>query len=448
MKKTVFLFSLIALMSLSCDKHLDIKPQQAISTEVALSTEQGVKTALVGVYELLAAAPTFTGDVLLNSELLIDAENLYWTGFSNDLSQIFDKKITVNNFAVEFFWTNAYRIINQTNSILAALEAVKETERPAVAAEARFLRGMVYFNLINLFAKSWGDGDPTANPGVPIVTSPVEQNLKNPVIPRNTAAEVYALILEDLTFAKENLPPQNGVFPTAAAAGALLSRVYLMQEKYDLAAAEADQVIESGQYQLLPDPAQIFNPSENTPEDIFAIQVTSQDFFNRLSFFYTGVAEGGQGFIGITEEHLAKYDSTDKRGALFYEDQQNNIIRTEKWRVNSSRDGNVTQIRLAEMYLTRAEGRFRTGDISGATADINIIRKRAGLGEINASEIKLENILNERFLELAFEGHLYRDVKRNRKNVGMIPSTNPRFIYPIPQRELDVNAALVQNEGY
>lgn len=448
MKKIIFLFTLIIFSFAACDDKLDIKPQQAISTEVALSTEQGIKTALIGTYELLAAAPTVTGDVLLNSELLIDAENLYWTGFSEDLSQILDKKIVVSNYAVEFFWVNAYRIVNQANSILNALDAVNETDRQAVAAEARFLRGMVYFNLVNMFARSWGDGSPTANPGVPIVTLPAAQTLTNPVIPRNTVAEVYSFIIEDFSFAKESLPSENTVFATSAAAGALLSRVYLMQEKHDLAAAEADQVIESGQYQLLPDFEQVFNQSENTPEDIFAIQVTSQDFFNRLSSFYTGEWEGGQGFIGITEEHLAKYDSTDKRGALFYIDQQNGIRRTGKWRVNSSRDGNVTQIRLAEMYLTRAEGRFRTGDISGATADLNIIRNRAGLGEIGSSEINLETILNERFLELAFEGHLYRDTKRTRKNVGSIPYDDPRFIYPIPQREMDINPALVQNDGY
>jgi hypothetical protein len=181
-------------------------------------------------------------------------------------------------------------------------------------------------------------------------------------------------------------------------------------------------------------------------EDIFTIQITPQDGRNRMSFFYSGELEGGGGFIGITDEHLTKYETGDLRANLFYLDQQSNTRRTSKWKVNVTKDGNVTTIRLAEMYITRAECRFRTNDETGALEDVNIIRSRAGLASL--SDIDLENILKERFLELVFEGHQFRDTKRNRKKFGDLPFDDPRMVYPIPQREIDVNGALMQNEGY
>jgi hypothetical protein len=425
---------------MACDDNLDIEPQQAISTEVALSNNGGVKTALIGAYELKISHPRFDGNEVLNSELLIDADNIFWTGFIAELTQILNKSIPVNTHTVEGFWIDSYRLINQTNSIIKALEVVDENDRNAVEAEARFLRGIVYFDLVNLFAKTWGDGNPGTNLGVPIVNTPSEQSLVNPFIPRNSVEEVYQFVIEDLLFAAENLPDQNGIFATSYAARAVLSRVYLMQERFALAAAEADQVIESGAFTLLTEPSKIYNASENTSEDIFSLQYTAQNFLNINSFFYSD-------FIGITDEHIAKYEAEDIRSTLFYLDPQSGTRRTSKWLANTN-DGNVSLIRLAEMYLTRSECRFRNGDIEGAASDLNVIRVRAGLPELMPSEINLEVILKERFLELVFEGHQFRDVKRSRQPVGDLSFDDPRLIYPIPQREMDVNPALVQNEGY
>jgi hypothetical protein len=451
MKNLPVLLVFSILSFIACDDNLDIEPQQAISTEVALSSEQGIKTALIGTYELLINRPISTflnGDEILNSELLIDVDNLIWTGFFAELTQIFNKSIAVNNAPVEFYWINSYRIINQTNSILDAISIVKEDDRPKIEAEARFIRAMVYFDLINLFAKSWGDGNPSMNLGVPIVDTPSEQSLVNPFIPRNTVADVYQFIVDDLLFATANLEDENGVFATSYAAKAVLSRVYLMQEQYDLATDEVDDVIKSGVFFLLPEVADVFNSSRNTIEDIFSLQYTANEGVNVPSFLYSGVIEGGGGFIGIRDEHIAKYSDEDKRNTLFYIDQQNAIRRTAKWKPIISNDGNVSLIRLAEMYLTRSECRFRNGDVDGAVSDLNVIRVRAGLPELGASEINLEVILKERFLELVFEGHQFRDVKRNRQPVGDLPFDDPSLIYPIPQREMDVNPALVQNEGY
>ena len=197
MKNITVLFVFLILCIIACDDNLDIEPQQAISTDIALSNEQGIKTALIGTYGLLISSTTFDGNEVLNSELLIDDDNLFWTGFIADLTQILNKRIPVSTHTVEGYWINAYRIINQTNSIISAIEVVNESDRNAVEAETRFLRGMMYFDLVNLFAKSWGDCNPSTNLGIPIVDTPSEQSLANPIVPLNTVEEVYQFILKD-----------------------------------------------------------------------------------------------------------------------------------------------------------------------------------------------------------------------------------------------------------
>ena len=106
------------------------------------------------------------------------------------------------------------------------------------------------------------------------------------------------------------------------------------------------------------------------------------------------------------------------------------------------------------MYLTRAEANFRAGTSTGAAplADINLIRARAALAPLTTAQLTLTSILKERRLELAFEGTLIHDLKRNRLSTqfGTTVFTwdSPKLIYPIPYREIQANKALIQNAGY
>lgn len=445
-KLKIYSLLLSLLVIVACDDKLDIEPEQSISSEVALSTEKGVQTALRGAYDLLSDDNVWGGGQSI-SELFGETNEQIFTGTFGDLEQVFQKNIQVQNWAARLTWTESYQAINQTNNILAALSIVDAVDQAQIEAEARFIRGVLYFELVNLYGKTYVDGDPNGNMGVPIVTTPTTEINESLQIPRSSVAEVYDLLIEDLTFARDNLPETNTVFATSYAASGVLSRVYLMQEKFDLAAAEADRVINSGLFILLPDYSSVFTQGSNTPEDIFTIEVTSQDGANFFITFYAGENAGGRGDIAITDEHVARYEAGDIRSEFFYLDGIG-VRRTSKWRANANQDGNINILRLAEMYLTRAECRFRLGDLDGATMDINLIRERAGLAPLTNNDLSLETILQERSLELAFEGHLYRDTKRNRKNIGDIAFDDNRMVYPIPQRELDVNANLVQNPGY
>jgi hypothetical protein len=163
-----------------------------------------------------------------------------------------------------------------------------------------------------------------------------------------------------------------------------------------------------------------------------------------MNLFYAPDEFGGRGDITILQPHLDLYEAGDERATLFFAD-ANGIQRTGKW---IEIFGNVNIVRLAEMYLTRAEANFREGTAVGDTPlnDVNTIRDRAELPPLTA--VDLDAILLERKLELAFEGHLLHDLKRTQQPVGGLVFDAPELVYPIPQREIDVNDNLQQNEGY
>lgn len=438
----------------SCTGKLDIKPVTNVSAGQALSTASDLNALLVGAYDAIGSVNVYGGDLQRDAELLGDNGEVTWTGTFAAPQQMYTKRLLINNDQVDVTWTSAYRAINIANTVLANLSLAAAADRNRIEGEAKFIRASMYFELVRVYAKSWGDGDNNANLGVPIVLTPTTSIDASNNVARSTVATVYTQVIQDLVDAEAKLPTTNGFFATKGAAAAQASRVYLQKLDYTNAAAAANRVITGGQYQLVPI-EQVFDlrtnvSGANTTETIFAIQVTDQDGTNDLNTFYGASEYGGRGDIEINEKHLALYDASDNRGALFYQDEIG-AIRTAKF-VNQY--GNIQVLRLAEMYLTRAEANFRAGTTVSATplADINTVRTRAGATALTASQLTAAAILRERRLELAFEGTLLHDVKRTRQSIVAGTTTvawnSTRLIYPIPLREITTNPALLQNAGY
>jgi hypothetical protein len=150
------------------------------------------------------------------------------------------------------------------------------------------------------------------------------------------------------------------------------------------------------------------------------------------------------GDVEVNQDHIDLYDANDARLALFYID-DNDIYRSGKWKFQYK---NLPVIRLAEMYLTRAESNFRLNTSVGDSPDddIDIIRSRVGLPFIN---VTLADILNERRLELAHEGQRIHDIKRLELSVDGFDFDANELVFPIPLREINASAGvLVQNDGY
>ncbi|WKZ59953.1 MAG: RagB/SusD family nutrient uptake outer membrane protein [Cyclobacteriaceae bacterium] len=435
-------------IGVSCEDKLEPVDPNNTGDAVALANDKNVKTTLLGAYNGLSAGAFFGGNTFRNSEILAANGEIVFSGTFNDVADIYRKEMITLNADVAALWTNAYNTINVTNNVLSALDVVNEEDRDQVEGEALFLRGVSYFELIKFFAKPYSAGSVSTNLGVPLMLT--EDRNSVALVPRATVQEVYTQIVADLTSAETKLAegPSPGK-ATKEAAAAFLSRVYLQMADYANARDAANRVITSGNYSLLPTYANCFNTG-TTAEDIFDIPVSTVDGVNNMVTFFAPTASGGRGDIEIQTAHLDLYEVDDDRLDFFFADPGTGETRSGKW---TNQFGNVKVIRLAEMYLTRAECNQRLGTSVGATPaeDIDdVIRDRVGLPPIGT--ITLADILLERKLELAHEGERLHDAKRLQESIVegalVFPYDSDKLIFPIPQRDINVNPNLIQNSGY
>ncbi|WP_162418882.1 RagB/SusD family nutrient uptake outer membrane protein [Cyclobacterium roseum] len=447
------ILSAITLLS-SCVDQLDLKPAQNVEPEIALGSSTAISRVLVGAYADLRNEDLWGGRTILYAEMLGANNEIRWEGTFNQPREIYNKSIITNNTFITDTWLRAYSAINSINNILDAINLVDEADRNRIRGEALFIRGAIYFELVKLYGLPYSAGNTDTNLAVPIMLTPTTEVEEVTFDPRNTVEDVYQQVLADLETAEGLLPESNEFFARNYVASALLSRVYLQMERFDDARDAADRAITNATANgksLVNNYMEAFNNEADTQEDLFAIQVNAQDPENNMHLFYSTPDFGGRGGdVTILDAHVSQYEAGDERLEQFVV--RAGERRTDKWR---DQFRNVKVIRLAEMYLTRAEANFREGTAIGATPleDINRIRTRVSLSA--KSSLSLEEILLERKLELAHEGHFIHDIKRTR---GEIQDNNtnslqysyddPRMVLPVPQREMDANPELVQNPGY
>ncbi len=453
MKKYFISALVITLLVTGCEKKLDVLPTQSIGQGQALLTEGDVLVTLIGAYDGLQGVSAYGGEIMVLNELIGNSADIRFTGTFAGLSDAYKLEMTADNTFALGIWNQCYNTINRCNNVLSALDKITSSaaNKNKVEGEALFIRAALYFELVRLYAKTWGDGDNQTNPGVPLVLTPTTSITEANFKARSSVAEVYALVIADLTKAESLLPVSNTIFATKNAAAATLSRVALMKGDYAGARDAAHRVISSGRHTLSATFAGLFftfiNNAGNSPSEyIFSMKVTTQDGTNGMNTYFgtnAGPGTSGRGDCKIFPAHLAKYEAGDARGAFFTVVGGNNYTRK-----HLDRFGNVLVVRLGEMYLTRAEANFQVGTTIGQTPvkDVNDIRNRSGLA--NLATVDLAAILKERYLETAFEGNRLHDIKRTRGTQSGTPWNSPKMILPIPQREMDVNKKLVQNVGY
>lgn len=470
--KTLF-FRSAALLTLglslglsSCDDKLDINPTQSVDATTALNTPANVGSAVVGVYAQLDDPSLYGTNLILVPELMAADGYIQFQGSFANFRQLATRTTNSRNATAEITWRGAYEAINQANLIIEALPVVTAAGlRSQYEGEARFIRALMYFELVRLYARQYEPGGANAQLGVPINLVPVQSVQEaSALLPRATVAEVYTQVMADLTAAIGLLPEDNPTRATTYTAQALLARVYLQQSRFEEAGVLANDVIENSSKTLSPTLSSVFT-GRNTSESLLEIQQNDQNNAGTanagLATLFSSIGQQGRGDVRVLPAFANLYDSTDARGtaSLLYEGTGTNRaagqLRTGKW---ISFGQNIPVIRLAEMYLIRAEASFRAGDVASALADINRIRTRSSATPLTADELTLDAILRERQLELAFEGFRIHDLKRTGTNI-VVPAagTNPSrvvpiisdiLVLPIPQREIDVNPNLTQNPGY
>jgi len=469
--KNIFKYTLPTIILImvmgSCEDKLSVQPPQALPAELALSSEENVLRVMMGAYATLGNGALMGGDMLFFSELLAADDEIVFTGTYSTPAEVFSKAILTTNSDVASAWLAGYSTINIVNNVLKAIEdgVIEDASIASITqGESLFIRGLIYFELVKFFGLPYSDGNAATNLGVPIVTEPTSGINESSYVKRATVQEVYTRAITDLSDAVSLLPAYNGEFANSVAANSVLARIYMQMGQYQnaLDATNAAFTAAASDYSLSSNYENAFNRDGNSIEDVFSMQVTNTDGTNGMQLYYSAEQYGGRGDLEVLVKHPGFYDPADLRLAFHYLDPTTGDTRVGKWRDNNI---NVGVIRMAELYLNRAECNFRiSGSSASVDADINILRGRANLANITVTD--LNQIFLERKLELAHEGHAIHDFKRTQgafyllePGAGLVVATGDglvdgfaydasKLVYPIPDREMQANDNLVQNAGY
>lgn len=439
-----------------CEDFVEINPPVTSLTGNTIFTgDETAISAVTGIYtKMIGSSSTFvSGDQSISWLMGLASDELI--NYSTNVNQIefFDNELLPNNLFVEVRWREFYSIIYAANSILEGLETsmeVTETVKKQLKGETMFIRAFCYFYLVNLY------GD------VPLVTG-TDYGV-NRLVSKTPVTEVYDLIINDLIIAQDLLNEDYGgtqrIRPNKFTATALLARVYLYNEDWANAEAEASSVIiESELYHLESDLNNVFLIESG--EAIWQLQAIT-DFFNTfdgLRFILTSSPNRAS----LNHDLVNTFEADDDRSISWI-----GSVTTDteifyypfKYKIRSSPNPPVeylTVFRLAEQYLIRAEAQARQNKLTGAASDLNTIRVRAGLGNTTATtQTELLNaILLERRMELFTEwGHRWFDLKRTGRLDAIIGNIKPSWqstdeLLPLPEAELNRNPNLrPQNSGY
>jgi len=453
---------------LSCsDSFLELTPQSSVANEDAITNLEDLETSITGVYDEISGAYYYGRYMFLIPDVLADdvKQNLS----ANRIIDYAEHVQNVSDAQASALWEGMYFANNALNNIINSDVEVTEASqdnKDHILGEAHALRGLIYFDLVRFFAQHYSYTTDASHPGVPLILE-FDPTLEPA---RNTVEEVYNQVISDMTMAlslmSDTSRSANSNTLSATAVKALLARVYLYKEDWANAEAMATDVINAGYSLVDNDNYLTLWNNDNTSESIFEISMTESDNVggNGISGLYLSAANGGYGDYLPSKDVVSLYDAEDVRMDVFVED-TNLAGDYAPYRVNKYSDvlgyENVKVVRLAEIYLIRAEARAQIGsNITGAQEDLDVVRKRAlptALNTTGTGEELLDAIFLERRLELCFEGQRLWDLMRRKQDIVRtectssicyIPYADDTNILPIPQDETDVNPNIEQNPGY
>ncbi|MFC5682434.1 RagB/SusD family nutrient uptake outer membrane protein [Flavobacterium sp. MAHUQ-51] len=481
----VFLFAGLLLLQ-SCSDFLEQEPGTKISITEQLSTKQGVLTALNGVYsnleanlrgERFAVYADLQGGNLKFSPNKVTSSSKGVIAIPTNIANVysFDDQSADSDF--ESFYNESYDIINQCNLILEFTDALTDagtTEKNQIKAEALTIRAYTHFLLAEVYSQNYGYTENASHFGIIYKTKSILQGLEYPA--RKTAAETYSLIISDLKNALELYSSSSFLtgpsysFFSAASTKALLARVYLSKHDWQNAYDIADDVIKNSGVNLVATEnylAEWEKPNVPISEVLLEFSIpkdASGAIGGSLSAFFGYVNTTSYGDYVASQDLLGLYGTSDIRKNLFLVQPLSTLVNdvqvnrnysfTKKFQDNPG----YVAFRLSEQYLIRAEAALKLQNINQAKTDINIIRARANATLLSDSENLEEALFLERRKELCFEGHLFFDIARNKKNVqrndGCISNNcqmnypSLKYVLPIPLANKNLNSNLVQNESY
>jgi len=480
---TIKVIQVIAFMTLvsACEMHLE--PYNSKSNDAALGTPEDLQIATYGTYAGLVV-PDY---VKMQHQLgEYPGDNVALSGNTGDpLRQIYNYNHLPGLAVTTNFWKQAYQVIFSANQIIERIQDGQSPKLDQLKGENLYLRAMAHFDLVKYFGRPYTQGQGN-NPGVVIKASNKEVGLPS----RSTVKEVYDLVVADLEKAASLMTDEKPAsFASREVAYALLSRIHLYMEDNAKAIEYANLVINSDRYELLSTNAYrkyFWEIPDNNSETIFAIRhmlSDNRDKGSLGSMYYsdvTGTAGWGQMYASLDFMRLINKYPEDARHSFIEIQKAANGVDTIKrnnvpkffinklsWQEGAINLSSPVYLRLAEMFLNRAEANAKLGNDQLAIDDVNIIRTRAGLsgaalytvGDLKGHASILDVVLEERRLELAFEAQRPLDLFRNnrplvRNYIGFhsadlrhqtVLPTDSRIIPYIPEREVLLNTNLAQN---
>jgi starch-binding outer membrane protein, SusD/RagB family len=477
-KYTYGIMILLAGLLGACSKDfLELKPDQSTETGKAIKDLPGLRAAISGVYSLMQNANYYGRTLPLLPDLRSD--NGFISVINTNRYRNQDQYIvTANDVYTTDSWNALYAVVANANmvimkgpSITLLPSATDSTEAKQIVAEAYAVRAQVFFDLSRMYAQPYNFTPDASHMGIPIVTVTNVDSVQAPS--RSSMKDTYAQIISDLTTAIRKFEESRStVFSSgrinAYSAKALLARVLLYKEDWAGAARQADAVIKSNKYVLLTGDKLVsdFKITGNS-ETVFEIINTPVDNAGTDGLGYM-FNQDGYGDVLATNNVFNIYATGDVRRNFLQRSKRAgsggenpaNVI-TKYSDVTTFSEG-IKVMRLAELYLIRAEALAHLEKAPEAQADLNVVAQRADRNALPVTatgQALLEAILLERRKELAFEGHRLFDLTRTKQSFTKFlasektirvawPST--KVILPIPQRELDANPNIrnQQNEGY
>lgn len=473
------------LFQFSCTEWMDLKPPQGLIREEFWQTKEDVEAILMGAYDIFR---NMDGDLFKYGEMRGDMVQADFNLGSNE-RKIMEGNIFPDNWLVN--WHKFYEVINYCNEIIANAPIVQETDNTftdyqlqSFLAEAYFLRSLSYFYLVRLYKD------------VPFVLEPTESDDSEFYYDKTDGNEILESISQDLinsrTFITTDGYPtiaENKGRATKGAFDALLADIALWQFDYEAVIEHVEKIEASDKYILLPSARwfELYYPG-NSVESIFELQF--DNFIDQQNSMF-----------GLTQRFSYNFDPSEKAIELFSKEFASELYRGEDasikkygendfiiWKyVGRAPDGETTRpgsiqqsanfiiYRYADILLMKAEALSQLGRFNEALQIINTIRARADVAPLSLANSKTafeDAILNERALELSFEGKRWFDLLRmgrrdnyNRKSkliqilVENVPSTQKRILatkltnplgwyFPIYEDELERNLNLEQNPYY
>jgi len=441
-----FTLSVFTLLLASCSKFLDVDPKESVSDAQTIFDKTSAEEAVNGIYSALSSGDYYgTG---FQSIGYLSGDNVQWTGSQSQIQEFINHNVRAENATISGAWSAIYRTINRANQVLTKVPEVTDPQltpalKDQLLGEAYFIRALAYFDL----ARTWG--------GAPLITSPTSSVTDNVGIPRSTQAQTYAQALSDLEAAEPLLPATTNRYrATKKTVWALKARYYLYNRDWPKAEEYATRIIEdNANYKLVaPYSAFFADNARGTEESVFEIFYNGTTEINNHRNQWQPQINGGTRQWAPSNAFVELVNDPQiggNRNVLVAKDNQNRWYGNLYYRSPGSDPSYV--IRVAELYLIRAEARAQNDDLSGALADLDAVRARAGLSASTAvtKEEILLAIENERRLEFAFEPHRWFDLVRTGRATTVLNFTDERkYLMPLPAQQLLIDPALTQNEGY